>query len=184
MTDRQAEVYNGLIAINLREDDELIGVKITTGDQEIMLVSKDGMAIKFSETDVREMGRSAMGVKGISLNKDNIVVAMELVDEGSELLVVSENGYGKRSSVDEYRMQNRGGKGLKTYNINDKTGIVVGAKVVNEEDELMMINSDGVLIRIDVAQISKLSRVTSGVKLMRTNEECYVVSMAKIVGEE
>lgn len=175
---------NGLIAINLREDDELIGVKITNGDQEIMLVSKDGMAIKFSETDVREMGRSAMGVKGISLNKDNIVVAMELVDEGSELLVVSENGYGKRSSVDEYRIQNRGGKGLKTYNINDKTGIVVGAKVVNEEDELMMINSDGVLIRIDVAQISKLSRVTSGVKLMRTNEECYVVSMAKIVGEE
>ncbi|SHK03910.1 DNA gyrase subunit A [Tepidibacter formicigenes] len=175
---------NGLIAINLREDDELIGVKTTSGDEELILVTKKGMAIRFSEKDIREMGRSAMGVKGISLDKDDRVVSIDLISEGSKLLVVSENGYGKRSSISEYRIQNRGGKGLKTYNISEKTGDLVGAEVVNEEDELMIINSDGVLIRLKVSEISILSRVTSGVKLMRTDEETYVKSMAKIVGEE
>ncbi|SHH30355.1 DNA gyrase subunit A [Tepidibacter thalassicus] len=175
---------NGLIAINLREDDELIGVKITNGEDEIILVTEKGMAIRFTEKDIRESGRSAMGVKGISLDKDDKVVSIDLINEGSELLVVSENGYGKRTPISEYRVQNRGGKGLKTYNINQKTGNLVGARVVNEEDELMIINSDGVLIRFNVNEISVLSRITSGVKLMRTDEETYVKSMAKIIGEE
>ncbi|MGL4912608.1 MAG: DNA gyrase subunit A [Romboutsia sp.] len=175
---------SGLIAIGLREDDELIGVKITDGHKEVLLVTKNGMSIKFDENDIRHMGRTAMGVKGISLSKDDKVVSVSLCDEGTNLLVVSENGFGKRTDIDEYRIQIRAGKGIKTYNLADKTGTLVGAEMVNEDDEMMIINSDGVLIRLRVNEISLFGRVTSGVKLMKTNDEVNVVSIAKINIEE
>ncbi len=175
---------SGLIAINLKDGDELIGVKMANGEEEIMLVTKDAMSIRFSEKDVRPMGRAATGVKGITLAKEDIVVSMDLVSEGKDLLVISENGFGKRSDIDEYRAQIRSGKGIKTYNITSKTGKIVGATLVNEDDEIMMINSDGVLIRIRVDEISIYGRITSGVKLMRTDEEVEVVSIAKLKRED
>lgn len=175
---------SGLIAIGLREDDELIDVKITDGNKDVLLVTKGGMSIRFDENDIRHMGRTAMGVKGISLSKDDKVVSMSLSDEGTDLLVVSENGFGKRTDIAEYRTQIRAGKGIKTYNIAEKTGKLVGAEMVNEDDEMMIINSDGVLIRLRVNEISLFGRVTSGVKLMKTNDEVNVVSIAKINMEE
>ncbi|MGL5330550.1 MAG: DNA gyrase subunit A [Peptostreptococcaceae bacterium] len=175
---------SGLIAIGLRSDDELIDVKLTDGNKEVILVTKDCMSIRFDENDIRPMGRTAMGVKGITLSGDDEVVSMGLSDEGSELLVVSENGLGKRTDISEYRSQIRAGKGIKTYNNSEKTGKIVGAQMVNEDDEIMIINSDGVLIRLRVADISIFGRVTSGVKLMKTNDEVNVVSIAKINMEE
>ena len=175
---------SGLIAIGLREDDELIDVRLTDGEKEVLLVTEAGMSIRFSESDIRPMGRTAMGVKGITLSKGDRVVSMSLCDEGTELLVVSENGFGKRSDIEEYRGQIRAGKGIKTYNIADKTGNIVGAEMVNEDDEIMIINSDGVLIRLRVNEISLFGRVTSGVKLMKTNDHTNVVSIAKINNEE
>lgn len=175
---------SGLIAIGLREDDELIGVRVTNGEEEVILVTKDGMSIRFDENDIRHMGRTAMGVKGISLNKNDKVVSMNLCSEGTELLVVSGNGFGKRTSIEEYRAQIRAGKGIKTYNITDKTGEIVGAQMVSEDDEMMIINSNGVLIRLRVNEISLFGRVTSGVKLMKTDDEVNVVSIAKIEAEE
>lgn len=175
---------SGLIAIGLREDDELIGVRVTSGEEEVILVTKDGMSIRFDENDIRHMGRTAMGVKGISLNKNDKVVSMNLCSEGTELLVVSGNGFGKRTSIEEYRAQIRAGKGIKTYNITDKTGEIVGAQMVSEDDEMMIINSNGVLIRLRVNEISLFGRVTSGVKLMKTDDEVNVVSIAKIEAEE
>ena len=149
-----------------------------------MLVTKEGMSIRFDENDIRHMGRTAMGVKGITLNSNDKVVAMNLCSEGSELLVVSENGFGKRHQIDEYRAQIRAGKGIKTYNISDKTGAIVGAQMVTEDDDMMIINSDGVLIRLRVNEISLFGRVTSGVKLMKTDDEVNIVSIAKIKAEE
>ena len=175
---------SGLIAISLREDDELIGVKLTDGEKDVLLATKEGMSIRFNEKDIRHMGRSAMGVKGITLSSDDKVVSMSLFEENKDLLVVSENGYGKRTNIDEYRLQSRSGKGIKTYNVTEKTGEIVGALMVNADDEIMMINSDGVLIRLRVNEISMLGRVTSGVKLMKTNDEVNVVSIAKIRIEE
>ncbi|MGL5711889.1 MAG: DNA gyrase subunit A [Paraclostridium sp.] len=175
---------SGLIAIGLRESDELIGVKVTNGNEEVMLVTRQGMSIRFDENDIRHMGRTAMGVKGISLNTNDEVVAMNLCSEGTELLVVSENGFGKRTSIEEYRVQIRAGKGIKTYNIADKTGNIVGAQMVGEDDDMMIINSDGVLIRLRVNEISLFGRVTSGVKLMKTDDEVNIVSIAKIKAEE
>lgn len=175
---------SGLIAIGLREDDELIGVRVTNGEEEVILVTKDGMSIRFDENDIRHMGRTAMGVKGISLNANDKVVSMNLCSEGTELLVVSSNGFGKRTSIEEYRAQIRAGKGIKTYNISDKTGEIVGAQMVSEDDEMMIINSNGVLIRLRVNEISLFGRVTSGVKLMKTDDEVNVVSIAKIEAEE
>ena len=142
------------------------------------------MSIRFSEKDIRPMGRTAMGVKGITLSDDDKVVSMNLCDEGTDLLVVSQNGFGKRTEIEEYRSQIRAGKGIKTYNMSDKTGKIVGATMVNNEDELMLINSDGVLIRLRVDDISVFGRVTSGVKLMKTDDEVDVVSIAKINAEE
>ena len=175
---------SGLIAIGLREDDELIDVRVTDGSEDVILVTKGGMSIRFDENDIRHMGRTAMGVKGITLNKNDKVVSMNLCSEGTDLLVVSENGFGKRTSIEEYRSQIRAGKGIKTYNIADKTGDIVGAQMVNEDDEMMIINSDGVLIRLRVNEISLFGRVTSGVKLMKTNDEVNIVSIAKIEMEE
>lgn len=171
---------SGIIAINLREDDELIGVKLTNGEKEILLVTKEGISIRFNEKDIRDMGRTAMGVKGINLSKEDKVVSMNLCDDGEKLLVVSEKGYGKRTNIEEYRQQSRAGKGIKTYNISEKTGKIIGAEMVNEDDEIMMINSDGVLIRLRVNEISIFGRATSGVKLMKNDNEESVVSIAKI----
>ena len=174
----------GLIAIGLREDDELIGVKVTDGNKDVLLVTKEGMSIRFDENDIRSMGRSAMGVKGITLSNDDKVVSMSLCEEGTDVLVVSENGFGKRTDINEYRTQIRAGKGIKTYNIAEKTGKLVGAEMVNEDDEMMIINSEGVLIRLRVNEISLFGRVTSGVKLMKTDDEVNVVSISKIKMEE
>lgn len=175
---------SGLIAIGLRNDDELIDVKITNGEKDVILVTENGMSIRFNETDIRPMGRTAMGVKGITLSEEDKVVSMSLTDEGHELLVVSENGFGKRTDIEEYRLQSRAGKGIKTYNIFEKTGKIVGAEMVDEKDQIMIINSDGILIRLEVEGISIYGRVTSGVKLMKTEDEVNVVSIAKINMDE
>ena len=175
---------SGLISIGLKEGDEVIGVKLTDGEQDVMLVTRNGMSIRFSEKDVRGMGRTAMGVKGITLGEGDTVVSMSLASEGTDMLVVSENGFGKRTDLEEYRSQIRAGKGIKTYNISEKTGSIVGAEMVAEDDEMMIINSDGVLIRIKVNEISIFGRVTSGVKLMNVDEEVSIVSIAKITTYE
>ncbi|MDT8719523.1 DNA gyrase subunit A [Clostridium sp. 19966] len=175
---------NGLIAINLRDSDELLKVKVTRGDAEIVIVTQQGYAIRFSEKDVRPMGRTASGVRAVTLREDDIAVSMDIVVPDEELLVVSENGFGKRTKMEEYGIQTRGGKGLKTYKVADKTGKLVGARVVKEDDELMLINSNGVAIRINVSDISTTSRSAMGVTLMKTGEEEQIVALAKIAGEK
>jgi len=170
----------GLIAINLNENDELISVRHSSGENEIMLVTKNGKAIRFEEGDVRPMGRTATGVRGIKLEDSDNVVTMEIVDHDSKILVVSENGYGKRTSLVEYKVQARGGKGILTYNITEKTGNVIGAKMVKNGENLMIINTSGVLIRIKIDDISISGRKTSGVRLMRTGDDIQLVSIAKI----
>lgn len=174
---------NGLIAINLREGDELLKVKMTRGDANIIMVTQNGLAIKFNESDVRPMGRTASGVKAISLADDDMAVCMDIAVDEEDLLVVSENGFGKRTPISEYKVQNRGGKGLLTYKINDKTGKLVGATVCKTEDELMMINTSGVAIRINIDDVSVSGRATMGVKLMRTLEEEQVVVITKITSD-
>jgi len=173
----------GLISISLLEDDELIGVKLTRGTTELITVTKKGMSIKFSEEDVRSMGRTAMGVRGINLNKGDAVVGMDIIEEGADLLVVSENGFGKRTPVSEYRIQTRGGKGILTYKVMPKTGVLVGMKVVKENDEVMLINTSNVVIRINVNEVSEQGRSTQGVKLMRIGDNNVLMAMAKISGE-
>jgi len=174
----------GLIAINLKEEDEVIGVQLTDGNREILLASHKGMCIRFHESDVRPMGRAAMGVKGIQLDEDDYVIDMGLVSDEGEILTISENGYGKRTPIDEYRVQKRGGRGIITMKITEKTGNLAALKVVNEDDELMMINSEGIIIRISVDEISTMSRNTQGVMLMRMEEGNKVVSVAKIKKDE
>ncbi len=170
----------GLIALNLNNDDELISVRHSSGENEIMLITKNGKAIRFEEGDVRPMGRTATGVRGIKLENEDKVVTMEIVDHESKILVVSENGYGKRTSLVEYKVQTRGGKGILTYNITEKTGNVIGAKMVKEGENLMIINTSGVLIRIKIDGISISGRKTSGVRLMRTGDDIQLVSIAKV----
>ncbi len=174
---------NGIIAISLREDDELIGVRKTDGSKEIIVVTKKGMSIRFDEKDVREMGRSAMGVKAIDLKNDDKVVAMELVEEGKKLLVISEYGFGKRTPLEEYKTQKRGGKGLITYNIREKTGDIVSAKVIDDNDELLIISFTGTIIRLVAKDISIMGRSTQGVTLMKMKDD-RVVAVAKYVEEE
>ncbi len=171
---------NGLNAINLREGDELISAKLTTGDSEIVEITQDGYAIRFDENDVRPMGRTASGVKAITLREGDSVVSMDIVVEDQEILVVSENGFGKRTPVSEYTMHHRGGKGIITYKVTEKTGKVVGARFVSEGDEMMLINNNNVAIRINVADISSTSRNAMGVTLMRSLEDEKVVAIAKI----
>ena len=171
---------NGLIAINLRDGDELLKVKMTKGDANIIMVTQNGLAIKFNEADVRPMGRTASGVKAISLYEDDMAVCMDIAVDDEDLLVVSENGFGKRTPISEYKIQNRGGKGLLTYKINDKTGKLIGATMCKAEDELMMINTSGIAIRINVDDVSVSGRATMGVKLMRTLDEEQVVVITKI----
>lgn len=171
---------NGLNAINLREGDELLKVKVTHGDAEIIMVTRRGYSIRFSEKDVRPMGRNASGVKAITLRQDDITVSMDIVVEDQELLVVSKEGYGKRTRISEYPRQKRGGKGIKTYKITEKTGEVVAGRVCKSGDELMLINSKGVAIRINIDDISIISRNAMGVRLMRTKEQEEIVAIAKI----
>ncbi|WP_163195811.1 DNA gyrase subunit A [Clostridium thermarum] len=175
---------NGLIAISLKDGDELLKVKVTRGDAEIVIVTQQGYAIRFSEKEVRPMGRSASGVKAVTLRDDDIAVSMDIVVPDQELLVVSENGFGKRTPMEEYGIQSRGGKGLKTYKVAEKTGKLVGARVVKDGDELMLINNNGVAIRMEVSGISVTSRSTMGVTLMRTGEEEQIVALAKIASSE
>lgn len=175
---------NGLIAINLRDGDELLKVKVTRGDADIIIATQDGNAIKFNEQDVRPMGRTASGVKSINLRKDDIAVCMDIAVKGEDLLVISENGFGKRTPVTEYKRQKRGGTGLITYKISEKTGKLIGATVCKVDDELMLINTSGVAIRINISDISVTSRAAMGVTLMRTGEEEKVVAIAKISGSD
>ncbi len=176
----------GLIAINLKDDDQLIGIKQTTGSNNVIIVTKQGKCICFSEEDVRSMGRIAGGVRAIKLEKGDEVVAMELVEPGQELLVVTENGYGKRTPVKDYKIQVRGGKGLLTYDKAKfkKTGALIGAMVVDEDDEVLMINSEGIIIRIRAGEVSKLGRATQGVKIMKVEDDTKIVAMAKVIRED
>ena len=174
----------GLIAISLKDEDELMGVRKTEGDDKIILVTSEGMSIVFDESDVRDMGRTAMGVRAIRLNKDDYLVGMDLLEEDKDLLVISEYGYGKRTPLDNYRVQTRGGKGVKTYNIKDNTGPLVNAKVVDKDDEVMMISFLGTIIRLCAADISKMGRTTQGVRLMKMGSGDRVVSVAKTIVEE
>jgi DNA gyrase subunit A len=175
---------NGLIAISLKDGDELLKVKNTYGDANIMMVTQNGYAVKFNEKNVRHMGRTASGVKAINLKEDDVAVCMDIAVDGEELLVISENGYGKRTPIEEYKLQNRGGVGLITYKISEKTGKLVGATICKVDDELMLINSSGVAIRINVADISVTSRSAMGVTLMRTSDDEKVVAIAKILGSD
>ena len=170
----------GLAAITLREEDELIEVKYTDNNQDILLVTKYGQCIRFKETDVRSTGRTSMGVRGMNLSDRDEVIGMQLDFQGSELLFVSEKGMGKRTDMDEFTPQNRGGKGVKCYKITEKTGNVVGVKAVNEEDEIMIINTEGIIIRMKCEGISVLGRITSGVKLINLKDKDIVASIAKV----
>ena len=172
----------GLIAMNLREDDELIEVKATNGEKDIVLVTKYGMCIRFNERDVRSTGRASMGVIGMTLDDGDEIVAMQMNTQGEHLLTVSENGYGKRTEMDEFKVQHRGGKGVKCYNIMEKTGNLVGAKAVTPGQEIMIITNAGIIIRITVDDISVLGRITSGVKLinMDTEKDIHVASFTKV----
>ena len=174
----------GLAAISLRDDDELIEVKVTNNKKDIILVTKDGQCIRFKETDVRTTGRVSMGVRGINLMDGDEVVGMQLNSQGYYLLVVSENGMGKRTSISEFTCQNRGGKGVECYKITEKTGNVIGAKAVNEENEIMMITTEGIIIRLQCSDISILGRITSGVKLINLSDGVTVASFAKVREKE
>lgn len=175
---------DGLIAITLDEDDELIGIQLTDGKQEVMMITEKGMAIRFNEEDVRAMGRTARGVKGITLDKNDIVVAMDIAKERAQLLVVTDNGFGKRTPIEEYRTQIRGGKGTITLRTTNKNGLIIGAKVVKEGDEIMIISREGIIIRLKVDDISSMSRTTQGVHLMKMGDEDSVVAIARVVSED
>ena len=174
----------GLAAISLKDDDELIEVKFTDNKKDIILVTKYGQCIRFKDTDVRSTGRVSMGVRGINLSDGDEIIGMQLCSQGDYLLIVSEKGMGKRTSMSEFSVQNRGGKGVKCYKITEKTGNVVGVKAVNDDNEVMMITTEGIIIRISCSDISILGRITSGVKLMNLDEKVSVASIAKVREKE
>ncbi|MFC3886290.1 DNA gyrase subunit A [Bacillus songklensis] len=175
---------SGLIALGLKEDDELISVRMTDGTKDILIGTKQGMLIRFPETDVRAMGRTATGVKGITLGEDDEVIGMEISEEGEDILIVTRNGYGKRTPISEYRLQSRGGKGLITCNITEKNGVIVALKSVTSDDDIMVITVNGVLIRVSAKEVSQMGRNTQGVKLIRLDENEYVSTVAKVQPEE
>ncbi|MBU8881292.1 DNA gyrase subunit A [Bacillus sp. FJAT-29790] len=177
---------NGLIALNLREDDELISVRLTDGTKEIIIGTSNGMLIRFPEDDVRSMGRTATGVKGISLREEDEVVGMEVLEEDTQILIVTKNGYGKRTPSEEYRIQGRGGKGIKTCNITEKNGSLISMRAVTGEEDLMLITTGGVLIRMAVSDISTMGRNTQGVRLIRLDEAQneFVATVAKVEKDE
>ena len=175
---------SGIIGINLREDDELIEVKQTVPENDIFLVTKKGMCIRFKEGSVRPLGRTAMGVIGMNLDQDDEIVGMQIDTQGDSLLFASENGMGKRTDLSEFKVQNRGGKGVKCYNVTKKTGYLIGVKAVTDEHEIMMINSAGIIIQIRACDFSKIGRITSGVKMMNLDEGVKVVKIAKVRGSD
>jgi len=177
----------GLLAINLKDDDELIDVRLTDGEDNVVLVTSKGMCITFDEKDVRPVGRSAQGVLGIRLDEDDFVIGMESIlanNKKATLLAITENGFGKRTELDEYRVQNRGGRGVITYKITQKTGNIVGIRMASEDEDVMLITNSGTIIRIKVKDVSILGRATQGVTLMRTNENEKVVSIETVAPEE
>ena len=174
----------GLAAISLKDDDELIEVKFTDNKKDIILVTKYGQCIRFKDTDVRSTGRVSMGVRGINLSDGDEIIGMQLCSQGDYLLIASEKGMGKRTSMSEFSVQNRGGKGVKCYKITEKTGNVVGVKAINDDNEVMMITTEGIIIRIACSDISILGRITSGVKLMNLDEKVSVASIAKVREKE
>ena len=176
---------NGLIGITLKDEDELIEVRLTDGEDNIVLVTNKGMCITFDEKDVRPMGRVSQGVIGIRVSEDDFVIGMESIIQGSKatLLAITENGFGKRTELDEYRVQTRGGKGVITYKVTPKTGNLVGIRIATDEEDVMLITDTGTIIRLRVAEISILGRSTQGVTLMRTNEG-KVVSIETIPMED
>ena len=171
---------NGLTAITLRDDDTLIEVKLTDGDEDVIMVTKYGQAIRFSETEVRATGRATMGVIGMNLSADDEIIGMQLISQGESLMTVSENGLGKCTLMTEFNTIHRGGKGVKCYKITEKTGNLIGAKAVEKDDEVMLINTAGTIIRIEVAGTTLLSRITSGVKLIDLKENTKLISIAKV----
>lgn len=175
---------NGLIAISLREDDDLISVRLTDGNKQVIIGTRDGMLVRFQEDDIRSMGRTAGGVRGIKLRDGDEVVGMEIVEPGQEILVVTQKGYGKRTSEEDYRLQSRGGVGLKTIQITDKNGPMVAVKTVDGSEDLMLITINGMLIRMDVNDISLIGRSTQGVRLIRLGDDELVATVAKVEKEE
>jgi len=177
---------NGINAITIREDDELLEAKLTTGDSQVMLAVKSGKAIRFEEEKTRPMGRNASGVRGITLGDENdeVIGMIAVNDEDSDILVVSENGYGKRSAIDDYRITNRGGKGVKTINVTEKTGSLVAIKNVTDDDDLMIINRSGVAIRMAVANLRVMGRATQGVRLIKVREDDAIAAVAKAMKED
>ena len=171
---------NGLAAISLKDDDELIEVKTTDSLSEIFLVTKQGMCIRFKETDVRSTGRTSMGVIGMNLADGDEIVGMQLQSQGDSLLIVSENGMGKRTYLDEFTVQKRGGKGVKCYKITEKTGDVVGVKAVRDDNEVMMITTEGIIIQLRMQDISTLGRITSGVRMINLGDGVKVAQIAKV----
>lgn len=177
---------NGINAITIREDDELLEAKLTTGKSQVMLAVKSGKAIRFEESKTRPMGRNASGVRGITLahDKDEVIGMVAVNDMDSDILVVSENGYGKRSQLDDYRITNRGGKGVKTISITEKTGNLVAIKNVTDADDLMIINRSGIAIRMEVESLRVMGRATQGVKLINLREDDTIAAVAKVMHED
>ena len=186
LTEYNSARKTGLQAITLKEEDELIAVRLTDGQDNVVLVTEDGMSITFSEQDVRPMGRTAQGVIGIKLGDGDKVIGMESIIEGANatLLAITEHGFGKRTDLDEYRVQNRGGRGIITYKVTQKTGKLVGIRVTDDSNDIMMITDTGTIIRISVKDVSVLGRSTQGVTLMRTNDGGKVVSIELVEPEE
>ncbi len=174
---------NGINAITIKEDDELLEAKLTTGNSQVLLAVKSGKCIRFEESKTRPMGRNASGVRGIKLKdeKDEVIGMISVNDMDSDILVVSKNGYGKRSSLDSYRITNRGGKGVKTISITDKTGSLVSLKSVNDNDHLMIINKSGIAIRMEVNSLRVMGRATQGVKLINLKDNDSIAAVAKVV---
>ena len=180
LKDLDSSRKTGIIAIGLKEGDELNSVRITSGNDDVIMITRNGMSIRFNENDVRVMGRTAFGVKGMDIDDDDSIVNMEVVDKDGTLLTVTENGFGKKTQVDDYRVQSRGGKGIINYKINSKTGKIVGSKFVREGEEVLLINNQGVVIRLRVSDISTIGRNTSGVILMKSGED-KIASISKII---
>lgn len=177
---------NGINAITIKEDDELLEAKLTNGDSQVMLAVKSGKAIRFEEGKTRPMGRNASGVRGITLADDNdeVVGMISVEDFNSDILVVSENGYGKRSSLEDYRITNRGGKGVKTISITEKTGSLVAIKNVSDEEDIMIINKSGIVIRMEVANLRVMGRATQGVRLINLKGNDAIAAVAKVLHDE
>jgi DNA gyrase subunit A len=175
---------SGLIAVNLKDNDELISVQKTDGTMNIFVVTKFGMAIRFDENDLRSLGRTATGVKAINLNEGDCVIGAEIISDDKKVLIVSEKGFGKCTESNSFKVQNRGGKGLKAYKITEKTGNIIGLAMVNDNEELIMVTSEGIIIRIRIRDISTVGRVAQGVKLINVGDDVTVVSMAKISEED